>query len=138
MAIAGRRMISGYFPLREAMNQLVEASIISPESVRGQSAFPPVNVFVTADDVVVELGLPGCTPENLNISLTGDVLMISGEVTRLCEIENSHTYIHEIWHGKFQRSFALPIQVETKTGFTATIAWPTCRDASSHFGLPGS
>jgi HSP20 family protein len=108
-----RRMISGYLPLREAMNQLFEGSFISPESVGGQATYPPVDVFVTDDDVVVEMGLPGGNPDNVNISVTGDALIISGEVRHQRESEKAHPYLQEIWQGKFQRSFTLPMQVDS-------------------------
>jgi HSP20 family protein len=116
-----RRMISGYLPLRQVMNQLFEGSFISPESVGGQGTFPPVDVYVTDDDVVVEMGLPGGNPDNLNISVAGDALIISGEVKRQRETEKAHPYVQEIWQGKFHRSFTLPMQVDA-TGADASFA----------------
>jgi HSP20 family protein len=71
--------------------------------------------------VVVEMALPGGNPDNLNISVTGDALIITGEVKRQRESEKVHPYVQEIWQGQFQRSFTLPVQVDS-TGADASFA----------------
>jgi HSP20 family protein len=138
MVIERRRIISGYLPLREAMNHLLEGSFISPESIGAHGTFPPVDVFVTDDDVVVELALPGGNPDDLNISVTGDALIITGEVKRRRAGEKAHPYLQEIWQGEFQRSFTLPVQVDasgSNASFTdgiLTLRLPKSEAAKPH------
>jgi HSP20 family protein len=107
-----RRRVSGYMPLREAMNQLFEGSFITPGVLGGQSGFPPADLHVTDEDVVVHLAIPGIKPDDVNISVTGDTVTVSGEVKREQRSEKSHAHYEEIWRGRFQRSFQLPIQVD--------------------------
>ena len=107
-----RRRVSGYVPLREAMNQLFEGSFITPGFFAGQAGFPPADLHVTEDDVVVHLAIPGVKPDEVNVSVTGDTVTISGEVKREQRSERTQTHYEEIWRGRFQRSFQLPIQVD--------------------------
>lgn len=108
-----RRRSAGYVPLREAMNQLFEGSFISPHSMElsGGGAYPQADLFMTEDDVVLKLSAPGANPDGINISVTGDTVTVSGEVKKDHGPKGQLLY-EEIWHGRFQRSFQLPIQVD--------------------------
>ena len=65
MAMDRRRY--GYLPLRDAMDQLLEGSFITPHVFSGQGAFPPVDMHVTDDDVLLEVAVPGINPDDINI-----------------------------------------------------------------------
>jgi HSP20 family protein len=92
-----RRRTSGYVPLRDAINQLFEGSFITPQTMGGTTAFPPTDLYLTEDDVVIEMAVPGINPDDVNISVTG---------------QKAQLFADEIWRGRFQRSFQLPIQVD--------------------------
>jgi HSP20 family protein len=47
-----------------------------------QFAFPPTNLYVTDDDIILEMSVPGVRPEDIQISVTGDTVTISGEGKR--------------------------------------------------------
>jgi HSP20 family protein len=113
MAMERRRMMSSYFPLRDAMERLFESSFIAPQGFTGQMGFPTANVHVTDVDVVVELAVPGATPDDINVSVTGETVSISGEVKREQHEQKGQTYIDEMYRGHFQRSFTLPFPVDT-------------------------
>jgi HSP20 family protein len=112
MAIDRRRFGTGYLPLREAIDQLFEGSFITPGSLTGQSTFPPVDMHISDDDVVVEMAIPGVNPDDINISVTGETVTVSGEVTRKERSQKGQPYYEEIWRGRFQRSFQMPIQID--------------------------
>lgn len=112
MSIDRRRGSGGYMPLRDAMNALFEGSFITPQSLGGQEGFPPVDMHLTEDDVILEMAAPGVNPGDVSISVTGDTVTISGEVRRQQQEQKSQTLIEEVWRGRFQRSFRLPIQVD--------------------------
>jgi HSP20 family molecular chaperone IbpA len=52
-------MMSSYFPLRDAMEQLFASSFNAPQGFTEQMGFPTATVHATDDDVVVELAVPG-------------------------------------------------------------------------------
>ena len=111
MAIERRRMTGSYLPLREAMDRLFEGSFISPQLFSGQGTFPAANLHITDDDVIIEMAVPGVNPDDINISVTGDTVTLSGEVKREKHDQKGKTYVEEIMEGHFQRSFVLPFPV---------------------------
>lgn len=111
MAIDRTRQ-SGYVPLRQAIDQLFEGSVLSPGFFGTQAGFPSSDVYVTDEDVVVCMSIPGARPDDINVSVTGDTVTIGGEVRHQHTSQKHQPYIQEIWQGKFQRSFQLPVQVD--------------------------
>ena len=117
-----RRQMTGYLPLRDAIDRLFAGSVISPDyfGTGTQGGFPPTNMHITDDDVVVTMAVPGAKPDDIQVSVTGDTVTASGEIRREEHGPSGQqqgqgrgqTYFEEIWHGRFQRSFTLPIQVD--------------------------
>jgi HSP20 family protein len=107
-----RRYTGGYLPLREAMERLFEGSIIGPQFI-SQGGFPPADLFMTQDNVVIEMAIPGAKPDDINVSVTGDSVTISGEIAHERHTgQGQQAYIEELWRGKFQRTFTLPTRVD--------------------------
>lgn len=111
MGLDRRRMTSSYFPLRDAIDRLFENSVIAPQGFTEQFGFPTAKVRATDDDVVVEMAVPGAKPDDINVSVTGDTVSISGEVKREQHEQKGQTYLDELFQGQFQRSFTLPFPV---------------------------
>jgi HSP20 family protein len=102
--------------LRDAMNKLFEESVVRPtnwlfDGQTGAAGFA-TDLYETPNEVVMKCVLPGVQPENLDISITGDVLTITAEAKPV-EVEHKDTYWHtqERRYGTFTRSFTLPTQV---------------------------
>jgi HSP20 family protein len=75
---------------------------------QGQSSrgwLPPVDIYETEDDVVIELDVPGCHQENLSVEAVDGQLVITGE--RQPKEEATRRYRSERWTGRFVRSFTL-------------------------------
>lgn len=113
MSIDRRRMSGGYFPLRDVMNQLFENSMVTPSMFSAQGGFPPVDIYATDDDIVIEMAAPGLDPNNVNISVTGNAVTVSGEVKREQRNQRGQSYVEEIWEGRFERAFTLPMPVDS-------------------------
>jgi HSP20 family protein len=94
------------------MDRLFEGSVIAPHLMGGQSNFPTANLHVTNDDVIFEMAIPGVDPNNINISISGDTVTVTGESKRDKRGQKGQTFIEEIWEGTFQRTFALPFPVD--------------------------
>ncbi len=106
-----RRYASGYLPLRDAIDRLFEGSFISPQSF-SQGGYPPADLFVNDEDVIIEMAIPGANPNNIQVSVTGDTVSVAGEVHHPRHNQKGQqAYLEEIWRGKFQRVFTLPMQV---------------------------
>lgn len=78
------------------------------------SDYPALNVWEKDNSLVVTTELPGMDTENINISVTGATLTISG-VSKADPIKQGETYLRQERElGNFQRSLQLPYQVDSK------------------------
>jgi HSP20 family protein len=99
--------------LREAMDQLFDDAFTRPRSAGGVSIMPVVDLYQTADEVVVKANLPGLKAEDVQISVTSDVLTLRGEFKQESEQKEATYHILERRAGSFERSVMLPVDVET-------------------------
>jgi HSP20 family protein len=75
--------------------------------------FPLMNVTEDKDKYYVRAELPGIKAEDLDISVTGDTLSISGERKPDAENEKAQFHRREREAGRFSRIVSLPAQVDT-------------------------
>jgi len=73
---------------------------------------PATDMFEDENAITVKVNVPGMKEDNINVSLTGDVLSITGEISEEKETEKKNYYIKEARTGKFSRSFSLPCPVQ--------------------------
>jgi HSP20 family protein len=85
---------------------------------------PPVDVYETADSIVLKADLPDVTKDDVDISVHGNVLTIRGERKREQEVKEKDFYRMERSYGSFTRSFTLPGTVDPEkieAGFTGGV-----------------
>jgi HSP20 family protein len=99
--------------LREAMDRLFDDAFTRPLSVSGVSGMPSIDLYQTEDDVVVKAALPGLKAEDVHISITADVLTLSGEFKQDSDQKEVTYHIREHRQGMFERSIMLPTDVQT-------------------------
>ncbi len=75
-------------------------------------SYPTAYAWKDDEKVTVELEIPGFDPKEVEISVKATTLTVSGERKGLELEDKDHYHHHERWHGKFQRSFELPFEVE--------------------------
>ncbi|MGQ9571747.1 MAG: Hsp20/alpha crystallin family protein [Dehalococcoidia bacterium] len=100
--------------LRERMDRLFEDFFRGPRIVPWESSdlVFPVDLYETEDSLVVKASLPGVKPEEVNISISGDVLTIKGETKSEEEVKQENYHRREMRYGSFCRSIPLPTRVE--------------------------
>ena len=64
------------------------------------------------DAFIVKASIPGINPDDLEITLTDNVLTIKGEVKENKEFEEAQWHLRERRYGAFQRSITLPTPVD--------------------------
>lgn len=99
--------------LREAMDRLFDDAFTRPFNVSAVSAIPAIDLYQTADEVVVKAALPGLKTEDVQISVTGEVLTLRGEYKQEEEKKEATWHIREQRYGSFERSIMLPTDVQT-------------------------
>ena len=107
-----REMLS----LREAMDRLFEESFLRPGSFGvsdSASAMLPMDMYETENDVVVKAAIPGVKPEDIEVTVTGDLLSIKGEFRTESEQKDEKRNYHrqERRYGSFCRQVTLPAGV---------------------------
>lgn len=68
---------------------------------------PPIDVYETSDDFKIIIALPGVAPEQLNVLLKDDHLIIEGQ-RHLPNSAQAHIRRLEIPYGRFERHIELP------------------------------
>ncbi|HIE16643.1 MAG TPA: Hsp20/alpha crystallin family protein [Dehalococcoidia bacterium] len=105
-----REMVS----LREAMDKLFEDSFVRPwrlwPTITGGGL--PLDMYQTANEVVVKAALPGVKPEDVDISITGDTLTIKAEHKEEQEAKEEDYFYKECHYGACSRSVTIPVQVK--------------------------
>jgi HSP20 family protein len=85
-----------------------------PLGLLGQRAWPAIDVAEKEDAILVRAEVPGMKPEEIDISVYGNTLMISGERKEAKEDEGDGFYHVESTYGSFRREVALPTDVDEK------------------------
>lgn len=99
--------------LREAMDRLFDDAFTRPIFSNGGSTSPAIDLYQTDDEVVVKAALPGFGPNDVQISVTNDVLTLRGEFKSENGHEEATYHIREHRYGSFERSIRLPIDVQS-------------------------
>ena len=101
--------------LRQAMDSLFEDFFVRPSHLLPElgGEEPALDMYQTDKDVVVKASLPGINPEEVNVSITGDMLTIKGEHKEEEEVKEADYFRKERRYGVFSRSMSLPVPVKT-------------------------
>lgn len=71
-----------------------------------------VDVYKTEDEIVIESPLAGIKPEDIHITIKGEVLTVRGVRERPEEIEKKDYFTQECHWGKFSREVILPEETD--------------------------
>ncbi len=94
--------------LQRQMNRLFED--FGPTRTRTAPGYPAVNVWANQDGVMVTAEVPGISPDDIDISVVGDTLTLSGE-RRPDDGEEVRYHRRERGYGRFTRALQLPYTV---------------------------
>jgi len=107
--------------LREEMNQLFEdffssspmtMSPFSEETSLAGDFVPSMDIKESEREITVSAELPGMEAEDIDISITGNTLTITGEKKSEIEEKSERYYRSERSYGSFRRSIPLPDSVQ--------------------------
>jgi HSP20 family protein len=122
--------LSDIVSLRSAMDQLVNESFVSGPTRtlwsrggtgNGGSVTPqapvPLDVYATNDAFVITAAVPGLREEDLEITHHQGTIILSGQIGNVAEsaeAKDATWYLHEMWHGRFQRAITPPFEVDAE------------------------
>lgn len=71
----------------------------------------PIDMYQTRDAVVIRALVAGVSPEDLNISITRDMVTLKGQREEMQEAPDEDYYHRELFWGTFSRSIVLPEEI---------------------------
>lgn len=72
-----------------------------------------IDVYQTESDVIIKSTIAGVDPEELDISITNDMVTIKGKRSKDESVSTEDYYYQELYWGAFSRSIILPIEVDS-------------------------
>lgn len=98
--------------LQEDFNRALYGAGTRRSGRRYTMRYPLMNVWSSKEGFVVDVQLPGVEPGDVDISVKGDELTISGKVG-VGEPPEGETYLRrERWGGEFARTLQLPCKAD--------------------------
>ena len=117
---SGADAVSPIVALRSEMNRLFESFFREPFGVQdwpfwgaGQWS-PAVDVSENDTELTVRAELPGIDPKDLDVTVTGNQLVLSGEKRETSEREGKDFHRSETRYGSFRRTVPLPEGIDTE------------------------
>jgi len=101
--------------LRDEIDRLFDSPLneLSSNSQQFLNGWLPViDLYDERDHLVLKAEVPGMKKEDIDISLHGDVLTLSGERKEEEVFDKAETYRSERFLGRFQRTLTLPVGVD--------------------------
>jgi len=96
--------------IRHAIERIFDDpfSLAAPATGFFEGWTPTLDVYEDKDKYVVKAELPGLNKDEIDVSLDGHTLTISGERKQEEERKEGESYRSERYFGRFQRSITLP------------------------------
>ena len=114
--LATRRPVNSLFNLHNQMGRVFGDLLSSNDSEsteENSSWLPTVDISENDSGFEIHAELPGVSQEDVQVSVTDNLLTIKGEKNQKRETESKSYHRIERQYGTFQRSFTLPRHVDT-------------------------
>jgi HSP20 family protein len=70
-----------------------------------------IDVYQTENDIVIKSTIAGVKPEDLDVSISNDMISIKGDRKNEEQVPDENYYYQECYWGTFSRSVVLPVDV---------------------------
>lgn len=97
--------------LRDAMDRLFDDAFTRPLGMLYGPQFPALDLYQTESDVIIHASLPGMKADDMQISVTGELLTLKGEFKEKAEKKEKAYHLREQRFGSFERTVSLPTNV---------------------------
>ena len=105
-----------FVTLRQAMDRLFEEAMVNPS--RGwdgqRGGYLPLDIYTTPDAIVIRASVPGVNPDDVEVTVEGNTVMIRGEI-KPAKVDDGATWlVQEQRYGAFARTIdlAMPVQAD--------------------------
>jgi HSP20 family protein len=109
---------------RHDFDTLVDRFLGGDGEFMATSGSPALESFMEKGELVVRADLPGVDPKDVDVTVSGDTLMIRGKREHRSEEKNRNYFYREVSYGGFERAVTLPEGVkaeEVKASFKSGV-----------------
>lgn len=91
-----------------------EAGYSDEDTGEGEEQEGQLTVDVLQDDqsIIIQSTIAGVSPEDLDVSITNDMVTIRGERRRTYDVDPEDYFYQECYWGTFSRSIILPVEID--------------------------
>jgi HSP20 family protein len=108
-----RDLVSTQDRFNQLFNQTFARAFGDPQDSAPHAWAPPVDIYETAENLVLKAELPGINPDDVEIRVEDDTLYLKGERKFEKEVKEENLHRVERSYGTFTRSFALPSSIDS-------------------------
>lgn len=90
--------------------------ILTAASNQKEEGHLTVDVFRNENDIIIQSTIAGTDPNDMDISITKDMVTIKGHRSMEEKIKSSNYYHRELYWGSFSRSIILPVDIDPDKG----------------------
>lgn len=105
-------------PSRKEMRARASDTSVRPAPLtgdqRGDEGQLPVDVHQTANDIIIRAFVAGVRPDELNISISRDMVEIEGSRMEREQVSGPDYFTRELFWGSFSRAIMLPQEVDVE------------------------
>ena len=95
---------------QQEMKRLLESSY--GRRLLSTPGSPAINIWTSEESQMIRAEMPGFNPSDIDISVSADKFILSGEWNRDSAVEDAQYHRRERGTGKFSRSIQLPFMVD--------------------------
>lgn len=139
MARNGFSPLRDFMSMRDAMDRMFEDRWVSPGNWLTWSSvgtnYLPLDIYETADDIVVRAVVPGVAADGIDLQFQGGVLTLRAKSDEPAIPEGATWLVHEVTPGEFIRQVTLPRTIDADKARTTfengllTLTLPKTADA---------
>jgi len=96
--------------LSDAMDRMFDETWARPFARSERELRLPLDVYTTPSEIVLTANVPGLKPEDVDVTLEGDTLMLRGEFK--APMDNVDYIFQERPYGKFNRTLTINVPVD--------------------------
>jgi HSP20 family protein len=113
--MSGVQFQRSWDPFRELHREVgrLIGSLDPFQSARRLQPYPPLNIYDTGDRFLMSVQLPGMTPADIELTITGETLTIRGERKKSEGVKEDSYRRQERPVGRWVRTVTLPDRVES-------------------------
>jgi HSP20 family protein len=114
LALAPWRPMSALDELEHQMDDIFGLRALRRFPMMEREWVPAMEMIDKGDQYIIKAELPGMKEEDVDVSLSNDILTVKGEKKSEKEVKEEDYYFSERGYGSFSRSLSLPSDVDAK------------------------